>query len=157
MIIVAVIHWLGVFELLTLFGRSRAVAQLPGPADSVLVAGATSGSGRPHPARGEFVLSGAPVLPAKLLRSAVIVHQQLVLGVDGIFSVLERELEQLGLGDGLGGTGFYAQVTVDAAQIVDLVDEPESFARRTGIIGRIVGATDVDALGRADTGTQFAS
>ena len=81
---------------------------------------------------------------------------QLVLGVDGVAAVGEGELEQLGLGDGLGRAGLDAQVAVDAAQVVDLVDEAVALAGADRVVGRVVGAADVDALGRAHAGAQLA-
>ena len=63
------------------------------------------------------------------------VDDQFGLRVDGIRAVGEGELEQLRLGDGLGRARLDAQVAVDAAQVVDLVDEAEALTRR----GRVVG------------------
>ena len=62
------------------------------------------------------------VVMAQVLGLPVVVHQQLGLGVDGVVAVGEGELHQLGLGDGLGGAGLHAQITVDAPEEVDLVD-----------------------------------
>ena len=46
---------------------------------------------------------------------------------------------------------------MDAAQVVDLVDEPEALARRRRVVRIVVGAAHVDALGRADAGAQLAA
>ena len=45
---------------------------------------------------------------------------------------------------------------MDAAQVVDLVDEAEALARRRRGVGVVVLAADVDALGRAHAGAQLA-
>ena len=103
------------------------------------------------------VVALAPVLPRQALGLAVVVDDQLVLGVDRVAPVGEAELEQLALGDGLGRAGLDAHVAVDAAQVVDLVDEAEALARRRRVGRVVVGAAHVDALGRADAGTQLAA
>ena len=82
---------------------------------------------------------------------------QLGLRVDRVLPVGERELEELRLGDGLGGAGLHAEVAVDAAQVVDLVDEAVALAGRHRVVGRVVGAADVDAPGRAHAGAQLAA
>src|SRR5690606_26331938 len=87
----------------------------------------------------------------------VVAHYELVLGVDRVLAVGEGELEQLRFGDGLGGAGLYAEVAVDAPQVVDLVDEAEALAGRHRVIRWVVGAADVDAPGRADAGAQLAA
>ena len=61
----------------------------------------------------------------------------------------ERELEELRLGDRLGGTRLHAEVAVDAPQVVDLVDEPVPLAGRDRYVRRVVGAAHVDAACRA--------
>ena len=106
--------------------RSRARrTRRPGPRS----AAPPDGDGGPHPGRRVLVLARAPVLPRQVLGLAVVVDEQLVLGVDRVLAVGERELEQLGLGDGLGRAGLDAQVAVDAPQVVDLVDEAVALAR----------------------------
>ena len=93
----------------------------------------------PHP-RGRVVGhlgAVAPVLPGQLLRGAVVVDHELGLRVDRVLAVGERELEQLRLGDRLGGARLDAQVAVDAPQVVDLVDEAVALAGRApGSSGR---------------------
>ena len=79
------------------------------------------------------------------LGAAVVVDEQLVLGVDRVGAVGERELEQLRLGDRLGRARLDAEVAVDAAQVVDLVDEAVALARRHRVVDRVVGAAHVDA------------
>jgi hypothetical protein len=64
-----------------------------------------------------------PQLPGLSPGAALVVDQQLVLGVDGVGPVRERELEQLRLGDRLGRARFHTEIAVDAPQVVDLVDE----------------------------------
>jgi len=55
--------------------------------------------------------------------------EQFVLGVNRVFAIGERELEEFGLGDCFSGARLDAQVTVNAAQVVDLVDPAEALAR----------------------------
>ena len=81
---------------------------------------------------------------------------ELTLRVDRVLAVRERELEQLRLGDRLGRARLDAQVAVDAAQVVDLVDEAVALARRHRGVGRVVGAAHVDALRRAHARAQLA-
>src|SRR5581483_12001562 len=45
----------------------------------------------------------------------------------------------------------------DAAQIVDLVDPPVAFARREPLLIGVVGAFDIDGVGRARPGAQLAA
>ena len=63
-----------------------------------------------------------------MLGLAVVVDDELGLGVDRVTAIGEAELEQLRFGDRLGGAGLDAQVAVDAPQVVDLVDETEALA-----------------------------
>src|SRR5207248_9586981 len=72
-------------------------------------------------------------------------------------AVGERELEQLRFGDRLGGTRLHTQITVDAPQVVDLVDEAVALAWRDGIVGRVVGTAHVDAPRRAHACAQLAA
>ena len=137
--------------------RAHAVAELAGPGHDALVLGVAGRRGGPHPGRAEQVLALPPVLPGQLLGLALVVHQQLVAGVDGVLAVGEGELEELGLGDGLGGAGLDAEVAVDAAQVVDLVDEAPALAGADRVVGRVVGAPHVDAAGRTDPGAQLAA
>src|SRR5204863_4850236 len=69
----------------------------------------------------------------------------------------EGELEELGLGDGLGRTGLDTEIAVDASQVVDLVDEAEALARRDGCVDRVVLSPHVDALCGTDAGAQLAA
>ena len=131
----------------------------PDQADPALVVGVADGAVARIQADvcGATVVAVGPVLPRQLLRQAVVVDQQLVLGVDGVGPVGEGELEQLRLGDRLGRAGLDAQVAVDAAQVVDLVDEAVALAGADRVVGRVVGAADVDAAGRAHAGAQLAA
>src|SRR6266545_2149226 len=143
---------------LAVLGRSDPEGEPAGPRDRVLVHSAAGRRRRPHPGRRvrEHRLGVAPVLPREHLRLAVVADEQLVAGVDGVLAVGERELEQLRLGDGLRRARLDAQVAVDATQVVDLVDEAVALARRHGIVGRVVGAANVDAAGRAHARAQLA-
>src|SRR5581483_11437378 len=132
-------------------------AELGRPGDAALVGVLPARGGGPDPGAGPLVLVAHPVLPRHPPGPAVVVDEQLPLGVDGVGPPGEGELEQLRLGDGLGGAGLDAEVAVDAAQVVDLVDEAVALARRDGGVGRVVGAPDVDALGGADTGAELAA
>src|SRR6185295_19768586 len=67
-----------------------------------------------------------------------------------------RELEELGLGDRLGRAGLDTQVAVDAAQVVDLVDEAVALTRRHRRVGRVVGPAHVDAARRAHARAELA-
>src|SRR5688500_5305271 len=103
-------------------GVAHAVTELARPLHDSLERGRAVGRRGPHP-RGRAVLVVlGPVLPRQPLRATVVADQQLVLGVDRVLPVLERELEQLRLGDRLRRACLHAQVAVDAAQEVDLVD-----------------------------------
>ena len=113
--------------------------------------------GRAHPRAGVVVLAAEPQLPRQSLRPAVVADEQLVLGVDRVGAVRERELEQLRLGDRLGRARLDAQVAVDAAEVVDLVDEAVPLTRRDRIVDRVVGAADVDATRRAHARAQLAA
>jgi hypothetical protein len=104
-----------------------------------------------------IVFAARPQLPGQALGPAVVVDDQLVLGVDRVGAVGERELEQLRLGDRLGRARLHAEIAVDAAQIVDLVDEAVALAGRDRIVDRVVGAPHVDALGRAHARAQLAA
>ena len=108
-------------------------------------------------ALGVVVLAAEPQLPRQPLRPAVVADEQLVLGVDRVGAVRERELEELRLGDRLGRARLDAQVAVDAAEVVDLVDEAVPLTRRDRIVDRVVGAADVDAPRRADARAQLAA
>ena len=92
-----------------------------------------------------------------MLGHTVVAHNELGLGVDGVAAVGEAELEELALGDGLGGTGLDTQVAVDATQVVDLVDEPEALTGRSGLLGIVVGAAHIDALRGTDPCAQLAA
>ena len=114
---------------LTDLGVAHAEAELARPTDATLVDRLARWRGGAHPRAGVVVLVAEPQLPRLPTRAAVVVDEQFGLGVDRVFTVGERELEELGLGDRLGGAGLHAQVAVDAAQVVDLVDEPVALAR----------------------------
>src|SRR5690606_24165667 len=137
-------------------GGTLAVTELVAPPDETAVGRVTRRRRGAHPPRRVLVLAVAPVLPRQTLGPSLIVDQQLLLRVDRVLSIREAELEQLGLGDRLGGARFDAEVAVDAPQVVDLVDEAEPFPGRGGVVGIVVGAAHVDALGGADTRTQLA-
>ena len=126
-------------------GSADAVAELSRPRDATLEVGVARRRRRPHPCRGVEVVAFAPVLPRQLLGLAVVTDEQLVLGVDRIAAVRERELEELRLGDRLRGARLDAQVAVDAAQVVDLVDVSVALAGRHRVVDRVVRAADVDA------------
>ena len=57
-------------------------------------------------------------------------NPELGLGVDGVGTAGEAELEELALGDRLGGARLDAEVAVDAPQEVDLVHEAVALAGR---------------------------
>jgi hypothetical protein len=86
---------------------------------------------------------------------AVVIDDEFGLGVNRVGPVGERELEHLGLSNGLGRTCFDAQVAVNAAEIVDLVDVPVTLTRANGVVHGVIESTDVDAVGGTDTGTEF--
>src|SRR5207248_9584674 len=81
---------------------------------------------------------------------------ELVFGVDRVVAVRPRELEELRLRDRLGGAGLDAEIAMDTAQIVDLVDEAVPLAGRNRVVGRVVGAAYIDAPRRAHTRAQLA-
>src|SRR5205823_1422834 len=108
---------------LTELGRPHAVAEFARPLDDPFVGSDARRRSGPHPSRRVVVVAVAPVLPWHLLGAALVVDQELFFGVDGVLTVGEGELEQLRLGDRLGRTRLDAHVAVDAAQVVDLVDE----------------------------------
>src|ERR1700729_2782882 len=56
-----------------------------------------------------------------------------------------------------GRAGFDAEPASDAAQVVDLVDAAVAFARRETLLLGVVGALDVDRVGRARPCAQFAA
>ena len=84
------------------FGLANAVAQLAGPRNFADVFRGAAWRCCPHPARCVFFFAWTPVFPGQVLRHAVVVDDKFVLGVDRVFAVRERELEELGLGDRLG-------------------------------------------------------
>ena len=86
-----------------------------------------------------------------MLRLTIVANNQLILGVDSVLAVCERELEHLGLGNRLRRAGFDTQVAVNTPQVIDLVDEAVTFAGRYRIIDRVVGAPHINAVGRTDT------
>jgi hypothetical protein len=86
-----------------------------------------------------------------------VVDEQLVLRVDRVVAIGERELELLRLGDCLGRARLDAHVAVDAAEIVDLVHESVPLSGSDGRIGRVVGAAHVDAPRRAHARAQLAA
>src|SRR6516165_5748624 len=65
-------------------GGAYAVAELARPLHLALVGGAPRRRRGAHPARRHEVVALAPVFPGELLGRAVVVHHQLVLGVDGV-------------------------------------------------------------------------
>src|SRR5262249_2372665 len=112
------------FRSLSGFGVPDAEPELTRPADAAFVRRAPGGRRRTHPATGVVVLAAEPELPRLAARAAVVVDEQLGFRVDRVGPVPERELEELRLGDRLRRTRLDAQIAVDAAQVVDLVDEP---------------------------------
>src|SRR4051812_10782700 len=108
---------------LALLGLAVPEAELARPHDPPLVGGDARRRGRTHPGARVVVLAPQPQLPRLAAGPPVVIDQQLVLRVDPVGSVRERELEELRLGDGLRRAGLDAHVAVDAAQVVDLVDE----------------------------------
>src|SRR5262249_31563773 len=98
-----------------------------------------------------------PVFPRQLLGFTGVVHHQLSLGVDGVFPVGERELEQLRFRNGLSRAGLDTEVAVNAAQEVDLVDKPVALSWRNGGIGWVVRSAHIDATGRAHAGAELAT
>src|SRR5581483_9841804 len=137
--------------------RPHAVAELTRPRDVALVLRRAVGRGRAHPRRRVLVLAVAPVLPRQVLRLAVVTDDELGLRVDGVVAVGEGELEQLRFGDRLCRARLDAQVAVDAAQVVDLVDEPVALAGAHRVVDGVVLAADVDATRRTDTRAQLAA
>src|SRR5437773_2245364 len=133
---------------LTLLGRTHTEAALARPADATFVLGRTAGRGRAHPRARVIVLAAGPELPRQALGPTVLVDDELVLRVDRVGAVGEREFEELGLGNGLGRARLDAQVAVNAAEIVDLVDEAVALAGRDRVVDRVVGAAHVDAVRR---------
>ena len=113
---------------------------------AALVGGGARRRRRAHPRARVVVLAAEPQLPRLAPGPAVVVDEQLALRVDRVRAVGERELEQLRLGDRLGRARLDAEVAVDAAEVVDLVDEAVALARRDRRVGRVVGAAHVDAL-----------
>ena len=138
-------------------GARSAVAEVRAPADHTDEVGVARWRRRPDPAAGVGVLALPPVLPRQPLRPAVVADEQLGLRVDRVVAIGEGELEQLRLGDRLGRARLDAQVAVDAAEVVDLVDESVALPRRRRVLGVVVGAAHVDALRRADPGAQLAA
>src|SRR4051794_25442463 len=141
---------------LAVLGEPLAEAELAAPRDPALVVDVAARGGRAHPRAGVVVLAAHPQLPGLAAGAAVVAHEQLRLRVDRVLAVREGELEELRLGDGLGGARLHAQVAVDAAQVIDLVDEAVALARRHRRVGRVVGAAHVDAPCRADARAQLA-
>src|SRR5579875_3385883 len=132
-----------------------AVSEVARPLHQALVGSRARRGGRAHPSRSESILPWPPVLPGKLFGSTVVTHQELVLGVDGVCSIGEGELEELGLGDRLRRARLDAQVAVDASEIVDLV--AVAVARGHRVVRRVVEPSDIDAVGGTDARTQLAS
>src|SRR5205823_2961570 len=90
------------------------------------------------------------------LWTTIVVNHQLRLRVDRVLPVGEGELEQLRLRDRLRRARLNAEVTVDAAQIVDLVDESVPLAWAHRVVGDVVLPAHVDASRRAHAGTELA-
>ena len=158
-VVAGVRRGLGLRSALTELGRLDAEAELAGPGHDAFVGSGAGRRGGADPGRGVpgDLVDVGPVFPGELLGQTVVVDDELGLRVDGVLAVRERELEELGLRDGLGRAGLHAQVAVDAAEVVDLVDEAVALAGRHGVVGRVVGAAHVDAPGRAHTGAQLAA
>ena len=144
-------------RILRRLGSADAVTELSRPGHAALEVRIARRRRRPHPRRGVEVVPLAPVFPRQLLGLAVVADEQLVLRVDRIAAVRERELEELRLGDRLRGARLDAQVAVDAPQVVDLVDVSVALTRRDRVVDRVVGAADVDAASGAHTGAELAS
>src|SRR5450759_3106964 len=142
---------------LAALGSPHPEAKLSRPLHLALEGGTARRGGGPHPSRGVELVFLAPVLPRQVLGHALVIDEQFVLGVDGVVAVGEGELHQLGLGDRLGGTRLHAHVAVDTAQKVDLVDVAVPLTGGHRMVGRIVEAAHIDAVGGADTRTQFAA
>ena len=156
-IIVAVGGGDGVLEFLTGLGGTDAVAEFAGPADDALELRCTGWCRGAHPGRGVEILARTPVLPGEVLGHAGIVDHEFRLRVDGVGPARERELEHLRLRDGLGRAGLDTEIAVDAAQIVDLVDEAVALTRRDRVLGIVLRSAHIDAPGGTDTGAQFAA
>src|SRR3954464_8909826 len=146
-------------SLLTWLRVLDAEAELARPGHLALVGRVAVRRGRAHPGRRHRRdgVEVAPVLPGHALGQAVVVDEELVARVDRVLAVGEGELEQLRLGDRLGGAGLHAQVAVDAAQVVDLVDEAVALTGTDRRVRRVVLAPHVDATGRAHAGAQLAA
>ena len=148
---------LGLGGRLPHLGRAHTEAELARPADAALEDRLSRRCGGAHPRAGVVVFAAQPQLPRLTPGPAVVVDQQLSLGVDGVLATREGELEQLRLGDRLRRARLDAEVAVDAPQVVDLVHEAVTLARRHRRVGRVVGAAHVDALRRAHAGAQLAA
>ena len=82
-------------DVLALLGCAYAIAKLTRPRDGVLVGRRAARRGGAHPAGAEFVITGSPVFPRKLLWHAIVVDDEFFFGVDRIVTIGEGELEQL--------------------------------------------------------------
>jgi hypothetical protein len=138
--------------ILRWFWRANAITQLATPANDTLKGCVARWSSRPQPTRRQNVFTFTPVFPRQLLWLTVIANNQFVFGVNGILAICKRELEQLRFGDCFSRTCFDTQVTVNTTQVVDFVHETKSLTWRRWIFGIVVGTSNIDALGWADTG-----
>jgi hypothetical protein len=57
----------------------------------------------------------------------------------------------------LGGTGFYAQIAVNATQVVNLVDVSVPLARTDGVIWWIVESANINTVRGTDPCAQLAA
>src|SRR5262249_40781760 len=138
-------------------GFGHAVTELARPLHASLVRCRAVRRCRTHPLALVLLAVVGPELPRELLRAAVVTDEQLLLRVDRVLAVVEGELEHARLGDRLRRARLDTQIAVDAPQVVDLVDEPVALARRDGIVGRVVGAADIDAARRTHARAELAA
>ena len=105
------------------------------------------------------VLVGRTLRPGMRRREHVLQQrgQQPVLLVDQAGAVIVGHLVVIGHRQRPGRAGLDAQAAADAAQIVDLVHPAVALARGEPRLIGVVGALDVDRVGRAGPGAQLAA
>src|SRR2546430_888234 len=103
-----------------------------------------------------LVLAQAHVV-RRLLHARQQRREQLLLGEDQILAVVAGQLVLVAHRQRAGRAGLDAQAAEDAAGIVDLVHGGVPLTRRVPRALGVVAALDVDRVGRAGPGAQFAA
>ena len=97
------------------FRRTDSVPKFSCPLDLAFVTCRPRWGGCPHPFGGILVFAWTPIFPREVSGFTGIIDDKFIFGIDSLFTIGERELEELCFSDGLSWACFYAKVTVDTS------------------------------------------